>query len=88
MSKDLKKVKDLALRIYREDIILDTGNSQDKGLGMGAFLMCLRSIKDVSVVRVRAKERLRGNHHVVLCYTLLLKLSTHLYFSKHPLRKW
>lgn len=88
MSKYLKKVKDLAMRMYKEDIILDTRNSQYKDLGMGAFLMHLRSIRDVSVVRVRAEERLRGNHYMVLRYTLLLKLSMHLYFSKHPPRKW
>lgn len=37
--------------------ILDTGKSPYKVLAMGAFLMCLRNIKDVSMVEMSESRR-------------------------------
>lgn len=57
MSKDLKKVKEIAMGMYRKDIV-GTGNSQYEDLAMEAFLISLRNIKDASVVGM--SERARG----------------------------
>ena len=91
MSKDLKKVKEIAMGMYRKDIV-GTGNSQYEDLAVEAFLICLRNIKDASVVGMseRTRGKVTGSHYVVLWYPWYHCYNQEhtLYFSKCQGRKW